>query len=436
MNRLSCTTLLVFVTAASSAQSADLSVKAPPPAAVVEKAWTVTFASEVRYFSWESNRGVPPNLTPPNTAPGRGSQWYVPIAMQIAGKPSDLFKVSVITRTGWVRSSQTTSGLSGTVETWLDTVASGTVTYLGINGLQPFLALSVNAPTGRSALFGPAANARMDSDLVEISSFGEGWNIGPTAGVSVPLTDALMVTGSVGYTWRKQFDRERSSAEPDPTKQTPTSINPGDVVTGTISVGYQGASWAWSASGSVSEETVTTENGAPLYRAGRRYFTTTSVARSWPDPWGQTTLTGAYAHSNHNKVLFAASAPALAYEIFNTNSDVHRVGLQHLFVGGQNFVFGPTASYLHRNKNSYNAGTLQFVPAKDRWAVGGLARVAVTRNTTFNVRGEYVRTREDDRIAPGDQLFSVLLNQFVPGSAVPVVSSTGWMVAAGLNANY
>jgi hypothetical protein len=424
---------LALATSACAALAADMPVKAPAaPVTVVEKAWSVTFASEVRYFAWRSNRGTPPNLEPPNTNPGSGSQWYVPIALQVAGKPSDVLKVSFIVRSGWVRSSQSTAGLSGTVETWLDTVMSGTVTYLG-NGFQPFVALSVNAPTGRSALFGPAANARMDGDLVEIGSFGEGWNVGPTAGVSVPITESLLVTGSVGYTWRDRFNRERSSSQPDPTIQAATSVDPGDVITGTAAIAYQDPQWSWSLSGTVSEESVTKENGAELYQAGRRYFATATVARAWPDQWGQTTVTGSYAHSNRNRVLFAFAAPALLYEIFNTNSDVYRVGVQHLFPLGQTFAWGPTASYLHRNRNSYDAGTLQFVPAKDRWAVGGQARSAVGNNVTFNVRGEYIWTDEDERIAPGGQLFSVLLNAFVPGSAVPVISSTGWMVAGGIN---
>jgi len=110
--------------------------------------------------------------------------------------------------------------------------------------------------------------------------------------------------------------------------------------------------------------------------------------------------------------------------------------VQHLFIVSQNFVVGPTGSYLHRNNNHYDAGTLQFVPAKERWAAGGMARVAVNEKVTLNLRGEHVWTSEDERLAPNGQQFSVLLNQFVAGSAVPVVSSTGWMVAGGANVKF
>jgi hypothetical protein len=430
---LLATVAATLLAAVATASAADMPVKAPPlPAAVVQDAWKVTFASEARYYSWKSDRGSPSTF---NTAPGSGSQWYVPFALQVAGKPSDVVKTQFLVRGGWVRSSQTTGGLTGSVETLTDTVMSGTMTYLGINGIQPFVGLSVNAPTGRSALFGNSANARMDGDLVEIGSFGEGWNIGPTAGVSIPITDSLIATASVGYTWRGQFDRERSSAEIDPTIQTLTSLNPGDVITGTMSIGYQDPRWAWSVTGTVSEETTTTENGVDLYRAGRRYMVTATVAHTWPDTWGQTTVNGAYAHSNRNEVLFL-NTPSLIHEIANTNSDLYRVGVQHLFVVGDKLVIGPTASYLHRNNNSYSPGTLQFTPAKDRWMAGGLARVAMAPNVTLNARAEYIWTDEDERIAPGGQLFSVLANAFVAGSAVPVVSSEGWMAAVGVNVAY
>ena len=59
--------------------------------------------------------------------------------------------------------------------------------------------------------------------------------------------------------------------------------------------------------------------------------------------------------------------------------------------------------------------------------------MALSQNVTFNLRGEYVWTDEDDRPAPGNALFSVLANAFVAGSALPNISSQGWMVAAGIN---
>ena len=50
--------------------------------------------------------------------------------------------------------------------------------------------------------------------------------------------------------------------------------------------------WNVSLTGTVSEETTTTENGADYYRAGRRYLGTASAAYTWSETIGQTTLTG------------------------------------------------------------------------------------------------------------------------------------------------
>ena len=417
---------LAVIGACSDALTAEMPVVAP------HNTWTVTVASEVRYYSWRGDRGSPTTV---NTAPGKGSELYIPFAAQLAGNPGNDFKVQFLARGGWVRASQSTAGLTGSVETFIDTVGTGTITYLGINGIQPFVALSVNAPTGKSALFGAAANARMDPDLVEVGSFGEGWNVGPSTGFNLPLNPSLIFTASVGYTWRYSFDRERSSAQPDPTLQAATSVDPGDVLTVTAAIGYQGGPWTFNLTGSWSKETATQENGADLYQAGQRYLGSASVSYLWPKAWGQTTVNASATHSNRNKVLYLG-ASTLVTEAFNTNSDLYRVNAQHLFLVGQHLAFGPTGSYLYRNHNSYDPGTLQFVPAKERWAAGGLARYAVNDSVTINLRGERVWTREADRIAPGGQQFSVLANAFVAALGVPVVSSTGWMVSGGANVKF
>ena len=361
-------------------------------------------------------------------------QLYIPYALQIAGQPTPDWKVSVLGRGGWVHSQQSTAGLSGDVETITDTVANGTMTYLGIPGIQPFASINLNIPTGKSVLTGSAANARMDPDLVEIGSFGEGWNIGPTVGVNLPVTQNLIVTASVGYTWRGEFDRERSSAEINPALQSLTSLDPGDTITGTASIGYQGDVWAWTVTGSVSEETTTTENGIELYRAGRRYRGTGTVSYKWPAQIGQTTLNGSIAHSLRNQVRFLG-APTLVTESVNTNSNLYRVGLQHLFAFDR-LAIGPTGSFLFRDTNAYDTTTLQFVPEKERWAAGGILRYAVGKHVTINARVEHVWTHEDERSAPGGQQFSVLANAFVAGSSVPVVSSTGWVFAGGVNVKF
>ncbi len=168
-------------------------VTAPNPQSV----WTVTASSEVRYFSWKSNRGWPTQVPTAGGAGGSGWEIYIPFAAQLVGKTSNNFKFEFLARGGWVQARQNTPGLSGKVATSTDTVANATVSYLGIKGFQSFIATSFNIPTGRSSLPGTAANARMDPDLVDITNFREGFNVGPSAGFSVPITKTLVVNLSI-----------------------------------------------------------------------------------------------------------------------------------------------------------------------------------------------------------------------------------------------
>jgi hypothetical protein len=426
-------TLCGVLATTSIGSAAEMPVKAPRPAPnqAPAPAWTLTVSSETRYFAWQSDRGFPTRFTPANS--GRGSELYVPYAAQLVGLPGDNFKVDIVARGGWVWARQSTLGLTGEVAATTDTVASGTVTYLGLRGIQPFAAVNTNIPTGRPALFGAAANARMDPDLVDIASFGEGFNVGPTVGFSLPVTTSFVATSSAGYTWRNSYGRENSLAALDPTVQAPTSIHPGDVFTVTQAVGYQSERLAARVIGSVSRETPTIESGAPLYRGGDRYLVAGNWSYAFPEA-GTTTLTASASHTNRNEVLFLG-ASALIKEAMDTNSNLYRVGVQHLIPVGR-VTFGPTASFLYRDHNEYDSTTLQFVPAKERWAAGGLVRIGVTDMLTFNARMERIWTHEYENPAPLDQKFSVLANAFVPGSTIPVISSTGWLFAVGATGRY
>jgi hypothetical protein len=424
----------------SVAAAAQESTQRPTlPAATIMSAagWTAMFASEARYFSWQSDRGFAPRDAPANTR-GSGSEFYLPFALQVIGRPSDDFKFELLGRGGWVEARQSTTGFAGEVSTMTDTVVSSTVTYFGFNGIQPFVALNLNIPTGKSSLPGTAANARMDPDLVEIASFGEGFNIGPTIGFNLPITSNLIVTTSAGYTWRGKYDRESSLAPFDPTVPVPGSVDPGDVFTIQTSVGYQLGQFASTITGSVSWETATKENGMVLYRPGIRYLLSGKWSYTWPDV-GVTTLTAAASHSQLNEVLFLnVLVSSFGTEPFNTNSNVYRIGLEHLFPVGQLWL-GPTGSYLHRDHNGYDSGTLQFVPAKERLSAGVLARYAANEKVTLNARVERVWTHLDEDPATGSPPARPSVLQgggSVAGIPVPVVSSTGWQASVGANVKF
>jgi hypothetical protein len=425
----------VTIAVTSVAGAADMPTKAAPQVADVTAPppWALTFSTEVRYFSWKSNIGTPAAAGSVNN-PGSGSELYIPFAGQLVGKPTNDIKVEMLVRGGWVRARQNTVGLAGEVATSTDTVANGTVTYLGWKGFQPFASISFNLPTGRSELFGRAANARMDPDLVDIASFGEGFNVGPSLGFNVPITGTLIATTSIGYTWRDNYARESSLSSTNPTVQAPTSVAPGEVWTVTQSLAESWGPWSGSVTGSFTWETPTYENGIPLYKAGDRYLATGTVSYTWTNGQ-QTTLTGSYSHSNRNEVLFAG-ATQLFKELMNTNSDVELIRLQHL-IPFDRVTVGPTGSFLHRNHNGYNATTFQFVPEKDRWNAGIIARYAPADNILINAEVDRIWVREGAHPSDHDDaMFSALSGVFVTQAAIPVVSANGWKAVVGATARF
>jgi opacity protein-like surface antigen len=436
--------------AQASAAPTGLITKAPAVAAAPSAmTWSETFSSEVRYFSWKSDLGFPTNLTSgatgvvlPITSRGSGTEVYTPYATELVGTSND-FKIDLLARGGWVSARQSTAGITGEVATATDTTASGTFTYLGLNGIQPFVSLLLNLPTGLASLNPNQVNARMDPDLVDIADFGEGLNIGPTLGFTVPLNSNLLVTASAGYTHRGTYEREGplTPAPPDTVSQ-PTQIQPGDVVTLTGVVGHQTGPWSGNLTGTVTQQTDTVQNGVPFLQAGRRYLIAFSESYTWPQAhMGTTTLTGSASHSNRNQVLFqclpGVCPTVLTLEPFNTNSNLYRIGIDHMFTFDK-FSVGPLGSFLFRDHNGYDPVTLQFVPAKDRWSVGARATYSPNDTVTFNARVEHVWIHEDENPSPlpNDQKIDILTAGSALQFPIPVVSSTGWQVAMGATAKF
>jgi hypothetical protein len=183
--------------------------------------WSETFSTETRYFSWQGTRGTPTNAVVfpgpvPLATPGSGSELYTPYAAQLVGQSNDL-KIEML-----IRSHPAPSPISG------------------CGGGQPFASLELNLPTGLAALTAAQINARMDPDLVDISTFGEGFNIGPTLGVNIPLTEAWLLTMSTGYTHRGVYSMEGPLTPPGGgAAPQAANIDPGYALTFTAVLGYQ-----------------------------------------------------------------------------------------------------------------------------------------------------------------------------------------------------
>jgi hypothetical protein len=426
----------VGVTATDSVFAADRAVvsidNSAPSTSTLNDRWNIVLNSEVRTFSWKSNLSYPASIADVRFR-GSGTQVYVPYALQFVGLPTDVLKIEIVGRGGWVSSRQTSLDRWGDVQTVTDTAVSATATFLGIQGLQPFVAVSFNLPTGKPALFGPDANARMDSDLVEVASYGEGFNYGPTLGLTLSALQNLTTTFSAGYTRRGSFQREGTPTPDAPLALSPP-IDPGEVLTGTATLGYQQGALTGTLTAQFSTETDTKFNGIANFRPGNRYSLNGRSSYSWPENAGITTLSASVAQTRPNKVEFLPIAlPGYYGEPFNSNSTIYRVDLEHM-VQWDKLAVGPLGSWLNRDNNSYDSNSLQFVSAKTRWSAGAQARLQANERISFNARLE--RVWIDQEKGYPDVPFSYLTQTFIPIPGTPPVKSTGWQGAIGATAQF
>ncbi|WP_271672735.1 hypothetical protein [Bradyrhizobium sp. CCBAU 51627] len=350
--------------------------------------WSLSADQELRYSSWSGTRGYPGSGS---EAPGAGSQFYALSTVQATGQPFENLKVELVGKGGYVWSQQSTPGLTGTVGTTTDTVVSGTVTYLGIPGIQPFIAMNLNLPTGTTALFGSAANARMDPDIVDLATFGEGLNIGPTVGVNIPISDALMLTLSSGYTWRGGY-RTEAPFDPTAAEQSTTLVEPAQVATQSVSLGYQLDKLTLLASASYAHETTSYLDHVASYQLGDRYTVSGAAGYAWT-PSSSTTFTASWTNAEKNRVL-DPDLLVLIPESFRTNSAVYRYRLEQTFTNG-NWTVAPMVNYMLRDQNSYNPITLQFIPAKTRIGAGGSAQYAIGKEMSLRASVEHFWIHED-----------------------------------------
>lgn len=384
-------------------------------------AWTVSFASELRLFSWESTRGYTNDVAPLH-GNGKGTQIYVPTTFSLSGAINPDWNLSFVLRGGYVSAQQNTAGERGSVSTPVDTQTSATLTYNGINGIQPYVAMLVNFPTGESALYGSARFARMDSDLVAIGTYGEGLNIGPSIGANIPITQALMLTLSAGYTVRGPFDKE--AADPVTGLITATdNVENGNEGTVSASLGYTkgpllalgSISYSWDGISKVNEPGMF---GFNEYRSGPRWMVSGNVTYNWTAHWS-TGVNGFWVHSEKNDVL-DSTRTYLIPEAFNSNSDVYQIGGSVTYTMANGLAIGPVASFLYRNHNAVDPATFSYTPAKKRWAAGVKATYQVDNTSTLTA--SLKRVWVDENELPGPPYFTPY---------IPALSGHAWQVTLG-----
>ncbi len=395
-----------------------------PAAAAFQATWAMLVDVDARFTSWSGNRGFPGGFA--LGTPGRGSQFYMPLAVQIVGQPSPDYRVDLMTRTGWVHARQDSGGgLAGSVSTLTDTVVSGTFTYLAAPGWQPFISLNANLPTGSANLPGTRAFTRMDPDLVEVPSYGEGFNLGATVGVNVPIGDSTLLTASLSHTHRGGFTRDPVTGFGDPDNR----LQPGASSSGSLQIAHVLGALLLKAGATYILNQGTRIDGAYISRMGDTIALTASAGYTW-NPDHNTTLSGSFSRAAPN-LVFDPTIPAAVREAFNSNSHAIRLRLDHSYRLNEQWTLGAFASWFNRDANAYVPTAGAFSPAKTKIAVGGSARYQMTRNAAVTLRAEHFWVSQRSRPDIVDPFFGPF-----PDTAVPALAYTGWTVSLGGTLTY
>ncbi len=361
--------------------------QAQTPAADAASNWLVSYSTSTQVMGWTSTYGYPaPNA---GTGAGSGTQIYSSHGLQATGRLNDDLKLQLTLRSGAIWSQQNSPGFSGTFSGITDTSLSSTLTYYGFDGIQPFVALSTNVPTGSSTSSG--FRSKMDSDISKIPNFGEGLNLGGTLGANIPLTQALIGTLSFGYIYRGAYasDGTLGNANAD-------WLKPGDVATLTASLNWKEGPWSAQGSAVYAFESRARLAGVDYFRSGDRFTLSGALGYAWSAAWSSK-LSGSWTRIGLNE-LYVTPPGAINLEPFNSNGDVFTVGLSTAYTDGA-WTLSPNASLLYRNRNAYDPVNLSFVPAKTTASLGlGLA-YAITRKASLNASLAHTWAAEDPRDA-------------------------------------
>lgn len=412
-------TAALFLTMASPVRAADpAGTPALPP--VAASTWTMLVDMDARFTSWSGARGYP--VAYDLGARGRGSQFYMPVAVQVVGLPNPDLKIELLARTGWVDARQSSGGgLAGHVSTMTDTVVSGTFTYLGTGGIQPFVSINANLPTGSANLAGTRAFARMDPDLVEVANYGEGFNLGATLGANISLGEFTLITTSLSHTQRGAYTRDPVTGFGDPDNR----MQPGSSTSGTLQIAHLLGAFVLKASATMIYNNATRLDGAWATRPGTNLAFNASAAYRW-NPEHSTIAAMSFTRATPN-YIFDFTVPGVVREPANSNSNALLFRLDHSYRMSDQLTLGAYASWFNRDANAYDPTSFAFSPAKTKWALGGSARYAVTANTALTLRAEHFWVTQRGRPDVVDMFGPI------PGTAIPALSFTGWTVALGGN---
>jgi opacity protein-like surface antigen len=367
-----------------------------PPAAVVAGQWSAFTTNEVKYSSWTGSRGS--NIFEPQR--GSGYQVYSPTTIGINYNLPSEYRFETRLKGGYVYSSHDTPGQFAHYDGPVDSQASFNLTLLNFDNIRPLLGLSMNLPTGNSFLPGNQRFTRMDPDLVDVGSYGAGFNINPTAGFILGLNESTAISLSAGYAWQGDFTKEGVSLAltPDGVSRVDrfdlkNRVDPGDTFTANGNISTTLGSLVLVASFAYMAESRVVIDGVAGGRSGSR-FTSNATATYQFDERLSYTVNVSWNFAEKNKIVDLFGD--LITEPRNSNSNVVIGSFEPTYLVTDYLRLGVNYSFLYRDSNYYDQVQDQFVPAKQKHSVGASATFSITPTASLTLRGSHAWIKQND----------------------------------------
>lgn len=395
--------------ASDTGPSAPFPVKAMPvkampvkaPAAQPAASFSAFSTSDVKFSAWSGTRGA--NVFAAD--PGKGYQVYSPTTIGIDYVDPSQYKLETRIKDGYVYSVQNTPGQEARYEGPVDTQTSFNLTVLSFESIRPLLGLALNLPTGNTYLPGNQRFTRMDPDLVDVGSYGVGFNVNPTAGFIFGLDEHTAISLSGGYTWQGDFTKEGinlsqvANPTPPPTTIVVSTfdlrqrVSPGNTFTANGNISSTFGALVLTSSLAYMGSSHASLDGGITGRAGAKW-TGNSTANYQFDARAALSVNVSANFSEKNEIPNGLGG--LIPEAKNSNSLMVIGSVEPSYMATEKLRLAVNYSFLHRDHNFYDQLENQFVPAKQKHLAGASATYALTQTASVTLRGSHAWVRQDD----------------------------------------
>ena len=233
----------------------------------------------------------------------------------------------------------------------------------------------------------------MDRDLVPQTRFGEGWNINPGVGVTIPLTDLVAASAGVSYNFRRAYV---------PDGDLEFRYDPGDQWIATLGLTYVSQSWLATLHGIWTRETTSTLESLDYFMPGDGYTASATLAHLWDDR-NTSSLSFQFNHTRKNNSMNLLTG-TFGPDDQNSNSNLYIASLSHHYSLSHQWKLFGQFTYLKRTANLFDEVSDFYVPAKDKY----LAEVGVALEagpTTALFSAGYLHLEQDKTPYLGAQTY-------------------------------